>query len=143
MTTDVKHCVVLVLCAAAIAVLAIFAIPVPARADNGCIAGYVPRNARPGDDVCVTPAVAARTAQENATAADRREPNGGVYGPLTCKQGYVWREAFDGDGVCVTPDIRAQTWADNAAAPSRKAFTPIPTPPAATPPAQPPVDIIG
>jgi hypothetical protein len=69
----------------------------------------------------VTPSVRDRTAQENGVAAQRRDPNGGPYGPDTCKQGYVWREAFDGDHVCVTPEIRTEAAADNATAESRKA----------------------
>jgi hypothetical protein len=109
----------------AMAALAV-AVPTPALADplpygpDTCIQGYVWREARVGDTVCVTPAVRERTAQENANPAQYRDPNGGAYGPNTCLQGYVWREAFDGDTVCVTPDIRAQTLADNAAAASRK-----------------------
>jgi hypothetical protein len=49
--------VVAPLCATAITVLATVAVPALARADGGCIpgdkAGQVPRNARPGDMVCV------------------------------------------------------------------------------------------
>jgi hypothetical protein len=115
------------------------ALPAPALADplpygpDTCIQGYVWREARVGDTVCVTPAVRDRTAQENANPALNRNPNGGAYGPNTCVQGYVWREAFDGDTICVTPDIRQQTLADNAAAASRKQAnqpqaTPQPTP---------------
>lgn len=112
--------VVAPLCAAAITVLATVAVPALAQADGGCIpgdkAGQVPRNARPGDMVCVSQTISDLVQQENATAAQRREPNGGAYGPLTCLQGYVWREAFDGDGVCVSPKRRQETWAENAAA---------------------------
>jgi hypothetical protein len=101
------------------------AVPAPALADplpygpDTCIQGYVWREARTGDTVCVTPAVRDRTAQENANPTLNRNPNGGAYGPNTCLQGFVWREAFDGDTICVTPDIRSQTLADNAAADSR------------------------
>jgi uncharacterized protein YkwD len=106
------------LTAAALTAVSIVVSPVPSQADGGCIpgdiAGQVPRNARPGDNVCVPPNVAATVQQENETAADRREPNGGAYGPLTCKSGWVWREAFDGDGVCVTPQRRQETWQQNA-----------------------------
>lgn len=35
-----------------------------------------------------------------------RDPNGGAYGPDTCRQGYVWRDSFDGDTHCVTPAER-------------------------------------
>jgi hypothetical protein len=112
--------VVLPLCAAAITVLGTVAVPVPAQADGGCIpgdaTGQVPRNARPGDNVCVPPNIADLVQQENATAQAGYVPGGGAYGPLTCKQGLVWREAFDGDGVCVSPARRQQTWDENAAA---------------------------
>jgi hypothetical protein len=111
----------IILATSALAALATFVGPAPAQADNGCIAGYVPRLASASDTVCVTPNVAARTQQENANAATYRSPNGGAYGSDTCISGYVWREAFDGDSVCVTPDIRQQSWADNAAATSRMA----------------------
>jgi hypothetical protein len=85
-----------------------------------CIQGFVWREARNGDTVCVTPAVRARTLQENSTPTLNRAPNGGASGPDTCKQGFVWREAFDGDTICVTPGERADTKADNAAAASRR-----------------------
>jgi hypothetical protein len=117
MTNEVKRLGVLPLCSVAVAALGIIVGPAPALADNGCANGLVPRNARPGDDVCVTQQVAAQIAQENATATDLRQPGGGAYGPLTCKPGYVWREAFVGDGVCVTPDRRQETWNENAAGP--------------------------
>jgi uncharacterized protein YkwD len=115
------------LSATLLAVLGGLVAPATAIAAPGnCIAGYVPREARPGDDVCVTQTVRDRTAEENKAAAERREPNGGVYGPNTCKQGFVWREAFEGDVVCVTPEIREQTWSDNAAAASRRAVSTTP-----------------
>ncbi|QZA06380.1 hypothetical protein K3U94_15260 [Mycolicibacter heraklionensis] len=122
------------LSAVPVAALAVLVGQTPAQADplpygpDTCIQGYVWREAIPNDHVCVTPAVRARTQQENGTVAERRDPTG-AYGSNTCKQGYVWREAFDGDVVCVTPDIRSQTWADNAAAASRvQADAPDPTP---------------
>jgi hypothetical protein len=85
-----------------------------------CKNGFVWREARPSDHVCVTPTNRQTTWDENALADSRREPNGGPYGPNTCKQGYVWRGAFDGDVVCVTPDRRTQAEADNAAAAERR-----------------------
>jgi hypothetical protein len=98
------------------------AAPAPAQAaPDTCISGYVWREARPSDHVCVTPAVRTRTQQENANPTNHRSPNGGTYGPNTCVNGYVWREAFDGDTICVTPDERSATLADNAAAASRVA----------------------
>jgi hypothetical protein len=84
-----------------------------------CIQGYVWREARDSDTVCVTPDVRDRTAQENANPELNREPGGGAWGSDTCMQGFVWREAFDGDTICVTPEIRQATWDDNAAAESR------------------------
>ena len=83
-----------------------------------CIVGYVPRLARPSDDVCVTPESHARVIQENATAASRRDPNG-KYGPNSCIKGFVWREAFAGDLVCVTPEVRQSVRQENALASSR------------------------
>jgi hypothetical protein len=100
----------------------------PAYGPDTCISGYVWREAIPGDNVCVTPAVRDATAGQNANAVENRDPNG-AYGSNSCKQGFVWREAFDGDVVCVTPDIRSATKADNAAAASRKVgSSPQPTP---------------
>ncbi|MHA7666149.1 MmpS family transport accessory protein [Mycolicibacterium sp. HS_4_1] len=96
---------------------------VPAAADplpygpETCINGYVWRAARPGDAVCVTPAVRDATAQQNAVAAQNVQPNDGNI----CKSGFVWRNAYPGDAACVTPDVRDQAAADNAASPSRKA----------------------
>jgi hypothetical protein len=89
-----------------------------ASSGTGCKTGYVPRQARASDLVCVTPEVQARTAQENTEAANRVDP-AGAYGPNTCISGYVWREAFEGDLVCVAPDIRAQVREDNRLAASR------------------------
>lgn len=109
------------------------AVSLPASADpaygpDTCIQGYVWREAAPGDNVCVTPAVRDATAAQNAQAVANRDPNG-AYGSNSCKQGFVWREAFSGDVVCVTPDVRSATKADNAAAASRKASnSPQPTP---------------
>lgn len=105
--------------------------PLPYGPDT-CAQGFVWREARAGDVVCVTPAVRSSTAQQNGAAAQNVEPNGGAYGPDTCKQGFVWREAFSGDSVCVTPAVRSQAAADNAAAASRKAANaPAPAAPAA------------
>jgi hypothetical protein len=117
MSTNVNRSVVLPICAAAVTVFGTLAGPAPSRADGGCVpgdvAGQVPRNARPGDNVCVSPQVADEVQQENATAQERYA-GGGAYGPLTCKSGWVWREAFDGDGICVTPQRRQETWQENA-----------------------------
>ncbi len=90
-------------------------VPALAPADNGCPNDLVPRLANPYDPVCVTKQVAAEIAQENANAANLRDPNG-AYGANSCKPGYVWCEAFDGDAVCVLPERRQETWKQNAAA---------------------------
>jgi hypothetical protein len=90
---------------------------IPGQADGGCIPGdppgSVPRNARPGDMVCVPEQIADLVEVENAGASERVDPDG-AYGPQSCKQGYVWREAFDGDTVCVRPARRQETWQQNA-----------------------------
>lgn len=105
------------------------AVPLPYGPDT-CIGGYVWREARATDHICVLPAIRTQTANENALAASRREPGGGAFGPNTCKVGYVWREAYAGDVVCVPPSSRSQAAADNAAASSRRAppNTPVPLP---------------
>jgi hypothetical protein len=84
-----------------------------------CLMGYVWREARPTDHVCVTGAVRTETAQENALAASRRSPTGGPYGPNTCLQGFVWREAYPGDVVCVPGASRTRAASDNATAAQR------------------------
>jgi hypothetical protein len=93
--------------------------PLPYGPDT-CINGYVWREARPGDTVCVTPGTRDQVAAENANAGANKDPSQ-AYGPESCSQGYVWRQAFDGDTKCVTPGVRTTTLADNAAAGSRKA----------------------
>lgn len=120
------------LAVAAIAAAAV-AVPAPAHAEplpygpDTCVQGYVWREARTGDTVCVTPDIRAAVAQQNANPGAHKDPNG-AYGPESCAQGYVWREAFDGDTICVTPDFRQQMFDDNAAASSRKQATqPKPT----------------
>ena len=84
-----------------------------------CIMGYVWREARPTDRVCVTGSERAETATENSLAAARRQPGGGAYGPDTCRVGFVWREAFPGDHVCVYPASRQRAQQSNALAASR------------------------
>jgi hypothetical protein len=116
-----KHATIIV---AAVAIAAGAAEQGLADGDFGpdtCLNGYVWREARPTDHVCVTPAVRSQTAADNAQAAARRSPTGGAFGPDTCLQGFVWREAFVNDRVCVLPPVRSQAAADNAAAASRRA----------------------
>jgi hypothetical protein len=92
-----------------------------ARPADACADGYVWREAFDGDHVCVTPATRDQVRQDNAAADERRDPNGGPYGPDTCLSGYVWRGANDQDHVCVTPAIRDQTARDNQQAAGRRA----------------------
>jgi hypothetical protein len=101
--------------------------PAPASAsaagDDGpltCLDGYVWRQATAQDHVCVTPAVRARAARDNALAASRRSPAPGTFGPDLCAPGYVWREAVPGDDVCVTPATWQQVHDDNLTAGARR-----------------------
>lgn len=90
--------------------------PLPYGPDT-CIQGLVWREARPGDTVCVTPAVRDQVATQNANPGSNKDPLAGS-GPLSCSQGFVWREAFDGDAICVPTAFRQQMWDANAAAQS-------------------------
>lgn len=85
-----------------------------------CLRGFVWREVRRSDHVCVTPAVRSRVRADNAAGPSRRQPGGGASGPNTCRRGFVWREAVRGDLVCVVPAQRAQARADNARAHSRR-----------------------
>jgi hypothetical protein len=80
-----------------------------------CVSGYVWRDAKDGDGVCVTPAERAEAKAQNANGPNNVKPGGGPYGPNTCRDGYVWREAFPGDVVCVTPYERQRAQEQNAA----------------------------
>jgi hypothetical protein len=84
-----------------------------------CKQGFVWREARPNDHVCVTPQTRAAVRDQNRQRT--RLWVSGAYGPHTCVQGYVWREAFQGDDVCVAPGFREQTRRDNSEAPRRVA----------------------
>lgn len=83
--------------------------------------GWVWREAFTNDHVCVTGETRSQAAADNAQADRRREPNGGPYGPDTCKQGFVWREASPVDHVCVTVATRTQAAIDNSQAADRRA----------------------
>ena len=65
---------ILPICAAAVTVFGGLLIAAPVQADGGCIpgdqAGEVPRNARPGDNVCAPADVAALIQTENANKND-------------------------------------------------------------------------
>ena len=91
---------------------------VTSAAAERCLQGWVWREARPGDKVCVTGATRSQVALDNAVKATRWVP--GAYGPHTCVMGYVWREAYSGDDVCVTGAQRTQAAADNASAAARR-----------------------
>jgi hypothetical protein len=98
--------------------LACVALATMVQADDTCASGYVWREARPTDHVCVTPASRDLVSRENSRAQQRW--TAGAYGPHTCVQGYVWREAFKGDDVCVTPARRDQVRDENHMANSRR-----------------------
>ena len=85
---------------------------------DACKQGYVWREARASDHVCVDPKTRDEVAQQNRQAAKLWVQ--GNYGPHTCRQGYVWREAFNGDQVCVFPEVRERTQKDNARAAQRR-----------------------
>lgn len=82
-----------------------------------CLQGYVWREARSTDVVCVTGATRSQVAADNSVRTSRWV--NGPFGPHTCIPGFVWREAFSGDDVCVTGAQRTQAAQDNAAAASR------------------------
>jgi hypothetical protein len=103
--------------ALALAIPLAFAITIGTAAAD-CKSGYVYRDAKDGDGVCVTPSDRAEAKAQNANAANNRQPGGGASGPNTCRQGYVWREAFGGDVVCVTPFERQKAADQNRAGPS-------------------------
>jgi hypothetical protein len=83
-----------------------------------CLQGFVWREARSSDLVCVTPGVRDQTRLDNSLKYTRWVS--GPYGPHTCIDTYVWREAFVGDDVCVKPEIRDGALKDNAQAAARK-----------------------
>jgi hypothetical protein len=84
-----------------------------------CIEGFVWREAKADDRVCVTPESRYLAALENRQADARRSPNGGAYGPDTCLMGFVWRDGFANDHVCVTGERRTIVAQENAAGPAR------------------------
>jgi len=100
--------------AVAIVVPLTFAFAVESVAAARCKTGYVWRDAKDGDGVCVTPEERDEAKKQNANAANNRQVGGGAYGPNTCRQGYVWREAFAGDVVCVTPHERGMAKKQNS-----------------------------
>jgi hypothetical protein len=91
--------------------LIVFASVGTAQAD--CRSGFVWRDAKDGDGVCVTPDERDIAKKQNANARNNRAEGGGN----TCRSGYVWREAWVGDTVCVTPTERAAAKSQNANGP--------------------------
>jgi len=79
-------------------------------AEAGCRSGFVWRDARDGDGVCVTPDERDIAKRQNANGPNNRTTAGGN----TCRSGYVWREAWVGDSVCVTPTERDAARDQNA-----------------------------
>jgi hypothetical protein len=92
---------------------------VEAQPADLCRPGFVWREARSSDHVCVDPRTRVLVQEQNRRRV--RLWTAGPYGPHTCVQGYVWREAFSGDDVCVEPRFRDQTRRDNAEATRRVA----------------------
>ncbi len=85
----------------------------PLNVQGVCKNGWVWRDARPGDRVCVRPVERDRALQQNAQGPRFRvSPTS-----TTCIPGYVWRQAFVGDAVCVTPAERSRAFKQNADSP--------------------------
>ena len=85
------------------------------RGSDTCQPGFVWRESRISDHVCVSPQTRYRTRAENYAGGRTT-----VSGSDVCKQGYVWREAFPTDHVCVTPQSRAAVADDNRHAAERQ-----------------------
>jgi hypothetical protein len=79
-----------------------------------CKPGFVWREAKSGDTVCVPPAARDKAKQENALAGSRM-----ARGFNTCVKAFVRREAYVGDTVCVTPERRVEVREENRLAPTR------------------------
>lgn len=112
--------------------------------DTRCIDGYAWREARPGDNVCVTTARRTAVRQENAQHRNRvvpRDPRQVMLQgaclpgtpctpralpPQPCLSGFVWREAVQDDFICVTPQSRALAAQENrTAARYRRDYEPV------------------
>jgi len=78
-----------------------------------CRSGYVWREGRQGDAVCVEPSSRTRALQDNAQVADPAVPT-------SCGGGKVFREAFPGDTACVEKQTRDETVIENHLDQSRK-----------------------
>jgi hypothetical protein len=92
-----------------------------------CMLGFVWREARSYDKVCVSAGDRAAVRDEDNHAAERKNPMGGPFGPDTCNQGFVWREAIvpnpslgdPPDHVCVPPAARDRERLNNQQAGGR------------------------
>jgi hypothetical protein len=82
-----------------------------------CKSGFVWREARSSDLVCVTPPSRTKVSEENRSAAQGVQPGAAP----TCRSGLVWREAFSGDVVCVPPGRRDEVREENRVAPTLRA----------------------
>jgi hypothetical protein len=83
---------------------------------DACKDGFLWREARSGDHVCVTPETYRQVQKDNRRASQRRDSAD----PDKCLSGYVPREAFEGDHTCVPPESRDQARLDNSLAGDRK-----------------------
>ncbi|MGO8368330.1 peptidoglycan-binding protein [Rhizobium ruizarguesonis] len=83
-----------------------------------CLPGFVWREAKEGDTVCVPPQSRARALQDNADSEPSRTSNSST--PPSCREGAVFRAAFPGDAVCVEPSVRTETREENRLDQSRK-----------------------
>jgi hypothetical protein len=103
-------------------------VTIVSRFPDYCVPGFVWRESRSYDHVCVPPADRASVREEDRRAGERRNPAGGPFGPDTCLQGFVWREAIapsaalgdPPDHVCVPPAARERERQNNLAAAARK-----------------------
>lgn len=107
----------------------------PTIADDRCIDGYIWRQLRPDDKVCVRPETRAQMLADNRLSPERTMPRVSIprcplsrpcptppppTGPAPCRSGFVHRAAVADDFACVTPAARDQAQADNRAAPTRR-----------------------
>lgn len=79
-----------------------------------CRPGYVWREARHDDHVCVTGASRLRAQQDAGEQLKRVVP-----GSDSCIHGFVWREATADDHICVTGTTRKESAEENRLAASR------------------------
>ncbi|WP_157744918.1 RICIN domain-containing protein [Micromonospora coxensis] len=88
-----------------------------------CAQGFVWREARPDDHVCVDPKMRQFVRLDNRNPNQFRNPADQTFGPDTCQQGFVWREATPEDHLCVAPQVRETHKRLNESASNRWAAT--------------------